>query len=522
MYSGYTGEQLEGDIFIGPTYYMRLKHMVKDKINHRARGPRNVLTRQTVQGRANDGGLRIGEMERDGILGHGAAHMLTESFMERGDEYFLAICNKTGGIAVYNKALNIFFSPFADGPIHFSKDKAGLPILDVFSRYGRSFSIVRIPYALKLLIQELQVMNVQMRIITDKNIDQLMNMGFDSNNLTTLVKYRTDNSLLGRKMEEYILQQEKNCPFEAALKKDFVTIYRNVLRNKMIGDRKSVEEIPELEKDDFSRFNKKDEVSYILDNDRERKWEIKKILNNDAIISTLQLENLPGQITYNKDKTEATKLVKLDNLMLYSDLIQQIESTPNSEDNESIQFEFKDSPDENLRLRNPDSISSNTMNSPPYAPYSTSSLGEKSNNNNQVNDSDLNAPAILNLPGYAQLFGKKTNNQVYDSVSSTSSKYDPNAPSDPAEKKKFYDDQRIEFKELKKQQRGETKFMEREDTRGPTLNLDFDKINFINLDSTPKTSSKLDILEVEEEKTPEKTEEEKSDSGVKKIVNIDN
>ena len=54
------GEQIYSEIFIGPTYYMRLKHMVKDKINYRAQGPRTALTRQTVHGRANDGGLRIG------------------------------------------------------------------------------------------------------------------------------------------------------------------------------------------------------------------------------------------------------------------------------------------------------------------------------------------------------------------------------------------------------------------------------------------------------------------------------
>ena len=66
LYNGMTGEQLEADIYIGPTYYLRLKHMPKDKINYRARGPRQVLTRQTVGGRANNGGLRIGEMGRIG------------------------------------------------------------------------------------------------------------------------------------------------------------------------------------------------------------------------------------------------------------------------------------------------------------------------------------------------------------------------------------------------------------------------------------------------------------------------
>ena len=181
MYNGMTGEQMEADIFIGPTYYMRLKHMVKDKINYRARGPNTMLTRQPVQGRANDGGLRIGEMERDGVMAHGMSYFLNESFLVRGDEYYMAICNKTGATAIYNEAKSLFLSPFADGPINFNINHDGTMNIKNLSRFGRSFSIVRIPYSLKLLLQELQVMNVHMRIITDDNVDQMMNLSYSMN-----------------------------------------------------------------------------------------------------------------------------------------------------------------------------------------------------------------------------------------------------------------------------------------------------------------------------------------------------
>jgi len=189
LYNGMTGEQLKSDIYIGPTYYMRLKQMVKDKINYRSQGPRTQLTRQTVQGRANDGGLRVGEMERDGILGHGAAHFLNESLMVRGDEYHMAVCNKSGMIAIYNPNQNLFMSPMVDGPIQYSgnlNESGGGSVIQM-SKFGRSFSIVRIPYCLKLLIQELLVMNVQMRIITDENIDQLPSMSY-SNNIYKVLK----------------------------------------------------------------------------------------------------------------------------------------------------------------------------------------------------------------------------------------------------------------------------------------------------------------------------------------------
>ena len=182
LYNGMTGEQIESEIFFGPTYYMRLKHMVKDKINYRAKGPRTALTRQTVSGRANDGGLRIGEMERDGIISHGATNFLTESMMERGDKYFMSVCNKTGMVAIYNPSKNLFLSPMADGPIKFVGSIAEDNIrVENITKHGRSFSIVCIPYTLKLLIQELQCINVALRIITDDNIEQIENMSFSKN-----------------------------------------------------------------------------------------------------------------------------------------------------------------------------------------------------------------------------------------------------------------------------------------------------------------------------------------------------
>lgn len=182
LYNGMTGEQIDAEIFMGPTYYMRLKHMVKDKINYRALGPRSALTKQPVGGRANDGGLRIGEMERDSVIAHGISEFLRESMMERGDKYHMAVCNRTGMIAIYNPTKNLFLSPMADGPVKFvgSVDGTTTNIKNV-TQFGRNFSVVCIPYSMKLLIQELQIMNIQLRIITDDNIDHIESMGYSKN-----------------------------------------------------------------------------------------------------------------------------------------------------------------------------------------------------------------------------------------------------------------------------------------------------------------------------------------------------
>lgn len=156
--------------------------MVKDKINYRPLGPRTALTRQPVSGRANDGGLRIGEMERDVLLSHGISEFLRESMMDRGDKYKIAVCNVSGMISIYNPAKNLFVSPMADGPIKFTGSLDGKSMnIENVTRFGRDFSVVSVPYSLKLLIQELQTMNIQMRIITEDNIEKLENMSFSKN-----------------------------------------------------------------------------------------------------------------------------------------------------------------------------------------------------------------------------------------------------------------------------------------------------------------------------------------------------
>ena len=195
LYSGVDGRPLKSEIFIGPTYYMRLKHMVKDKVNYRARGPRTSLTRQTVQGRANDGGLRVGEMERDCLISHGAAKMLEDSMMTRGDEYYMAICNQSGTFAIYNETKNIFLSPSIDGPIKFEGDLDTNLKINQISKYGRNFSVIRIPYSFKLMMQELLTMNVKMNIITEKNISNFDNMTV-SNNVAKLLFDENDKPKL--------------------------------------------------------------------------------------------------------------------------------------------------------------------------------------------------------------------------------------------------------------------------------------------------------------------------------------
>jgi DNA-directed RNA polymerase II subunit RPB2 len=147
LYNGLNGKQLKTKIFIGPTYYQRLKHMVEDKIHSRATGPMVLLTRQPAEGRARDGGLRFGEMERDCMIAHGSVQFLKERMLDVSDNYRVFVCNECGFIAAVNPDENIY------------KCKPCNNFID--------FSEIRIPYSCKLLIQELEGMNIASRFITN-------------------------------------------------------------------------------------------------------------------------------------------------------------------------------------------------------------------------------------------------------------------------------------------------------------------------------------------------------------------
>jgi len=112
LYNGMTGEQFEVDVFMGPTYYQRMKHMVEDKINYRATGPRKALTHQPLEGRSDEGGMRVGEMERDALLAHGLSKFVTESFMERSDKTEVLYNKETQMLDVSRDTLEMPYAMF--------------------------------------------------------------------------------------------------------------------------------------------------------------------------------------------------------------------------------------------------------------------------------------------------------------------------------------------------------------------------------------------------------------------------
>jgi ribosomal protein L37AE/L43A len=161
LYCGTTGKQMATSIFMGPIFYQRLKHMVDDKQHSRSSGPLVMLTRQPAEGRARDGGLRFGEMERDCMISHGTTEFLKEIMMEKSDNFQCFVCKACGLIGQVNPKAGIFKCNSCENTTDFAQ--------------------VRVPYAYKLFLQELESMSICSRIIVDSKLRDISHSDTDRN-----------------------------------------------------------------------------------------------------------------------------------------------------------------------------------------------------------------------------------------------------------------------------------------------------------------------------------------------------
>ncbi len=143
FFNGRSGEMMQAQIFVGDIYYLKLKHMVANKIHARARGPIQLLTRQPTEGRAKEGGLRLGEMEKDTFVAHGASMLLKERF--DSDRTIVPVCEECGLVAIHDEFKNRSYCPVCGDAV--------------------TISNIELSYAFKLMMDELKALGVYPKLI---------------------------------------------------------------------------------------------------------------------------------------------------------------------------------------------------------------------------------------------------------------------------------------------------------------------------------------------------------------------
>jgi DNA-directed RNA polymerase II subunit RPB2 len=272
MYSGISGEMLNASIFMGPSFYTKWRECSVDDTTD--------------------------EVELIDSLATFGMQSTIQDFLS-SESIYLAVCNKTGTIAVYNEARNIFYSLDLDGPIGFYTKPNGEMNVKNVSRYGKSFSIVKVPKQFKDLIQELQVCGIQLRVITEKNIDQLFNMSF-SHNIHRLLHAPND------KTSDIVIQS-------------FIKKMKLALTNSKIID------VHEEEDDDDKKTSLEEEMKKPIsleDEENKETEEIKIVVNPEVVMEEIETKTESGE----KDK-------KQDELFISTPLIKKVVNESITSDN---------------------------------------------------------------------------------------------------------------------------------------------------------------------------------------------
>lgn len=189
MYDPVTGKKYEVKILIGCMYYLRLHHLVSNKMFARSRGPVTLLTKQPTEGKSKEGGLRLGEMEKDVLLAHGAVLTLKERF--DSDKTTIPVCAKCGLIAMKNHIQNKYYCWYC-------KDDS-----EIYE--------VEMSYAFKLLLQELMAMHIYPKLIIDKNLKKVKGIEFKVFDVEDIKKYSV------AKISKIDVYDEEGFPIEGGI-----------------------------------------------------------------------------------------------------------------------------------------------------------------------------------------------------------------------------------------------------------------------------------------------------------------